>query len=350
MKTLSFSAFRLRRERLSSTASPRLRPWSARRNSLLAALALALQGCVSFPAAAPASGQARLENDVFVARDGARLGLTVWRAKEPAAIIAAVHGMNDYAGAFSLAAPYWAERGITTYAYDQRGFGRSPNQGRWAGAPAMKEDLRAFIAAIRRDHPYTPLFVMGHSMGAAVVMAAHKDEALDADGIILAAPGVWGGAQMPLLYRATLNLAACVAPGKTLTGESAGRQASDNIDFLRAMYEDPNVVKDTRLDAVLGVVRMMGEGWDASDEIAGDFLVVYGARDDIIPVKKIRKAAKRLSGEVETRVYEDGWHLLLADTARAAPLADIATWALARADREPPRRAETLEQAVPNLP
>ncbi len=65
---------------------------------------------------------------------------------------------------------------------------------------------------------------------------------------------------------------------------------------------------------------------------------------------KGRYGAKRLSGEVETRVYEDGWHLLLADTARAAPLADIATWALARADREPPRRAETLEQAVPNLP
>lgn len=327
-----------------------MRRRSARRSSLLAALALALQGCVSFPAAPPLTDEARLEDNNFIARDGARLGLTVWPAKEPVAIIAAVHGMNDYAGAFRLAAPYWAERGITTYAYDQRGFGRSPYQGRWAGAPAMKADLRAFLAAIRRDYPSTPLFVMGHSMGAAVVMAAHRDEALDVDGVILAAPGIWGGAQMPLFYRATLNLAASVAPGKTLTGESAGRQASDNIDFLRAMYADPNVVKETRLDAVLGVVRMMGEGWDATDEIAGDFLVVYGAKDDIIPVKKIRKAAKRLSGEVDTRVYDDGWHLILADNARAAPLADIADWALARADREPPLRAEAVEQAVPNLP
>ncbi len=294
--------------------------------------------------------QARLEGDAFVASDGARLGLTVWRAQTPAAIIAAVHGMNDYAGAFRLAAPYWAERGITTYAYDQRGFGRSPDPGRWAGAPALKQDLRAFLAAIRRDHPGTPLFVMGHSMGAAVVMAAHKDAPLDADGVILAAPGVWGGAQMPLFYRATLNLAASLAPGKTLTGESAGRQASDNIDFLRAMYEDPNVIKETRLDAVLGVVRMMGEGWDASDEIAGDFLVVYGARDDIIPVKKIRKAAKRLSGDVDTVVYEDGWHLIFADEARAAPLADIAAWTLARADRKPPPLAQGEGQAVSNLP
>lgn len=296
------------------------------------------------------TGEARLESEAFVAGDGARLGLTVWRADAPVAIIAAVHGMNDYAGAFRLAAPYWAERGITTYAYDQRGFGRSPTQGRWAGAPALKQDLRDFLAAIRRDHPSTPLFVMGHSMGAAVVMAAHKDAPLAVDGVILAAPGVWGGAQMPLFYRATLNLAASLAPGKTLTGESAGRQASDNVDFLQAMFEDPNVVKETRLDAVLGVVRMMGEGWDASDDINGDFLVVYGAKDDIIPVKKIRKAARRLSGDVDTRVYEESWHLILADNARAAPLADITGWALARADRKPPPQAQGKEQAVSNLP
>lgn len=258
--------------------------------------------------------------------------------------------MNDYAGAFSLAAPEWAARGITTYAYDQRGFGRSPDQGQWPGAPALKQDLRSFIAALRRDHPSTPLFVIGHSMGAAVVMAAHRDGALDADGVILAAPGIWGGAQMPLLYRATLNLAASAAPGKKLTGESAGRQASDNIEFLRAMFEDPNVVKETRLDAVLGVVRMMGEGWDASDEIAGDFFVLYGAKDDIIPVKKMKKAAARLSGAIDAREYPDAWHLILADVGRAAPIGDIADWIEARTDREPPLRAQGPEQAAPNRP
>ncbi len=317
-------------------------------NSLAAALIV--QGCVSFPEAPSASVAPTLTEDAFIASDGARLGLTVWRAEDPVAIIAAVHGMNDYAGAFSLAAPEWAARGITTYAYDQRGFGRSPDQGRWPGAPTLKQDLRSFVAALRRDHPSTPLFVIGHSMGAAVVMAAHRDAALDADGVILAAPGVWGGAQMPLFYRTTLNLAASVAPGKKLTGESAGRQASDNIPFLRAMFEDPNVVKETRLDAVLGVVRMMGEGWDASDEIAGDFLVVYGARDDIIPVKKMKKAAARLSGEIDAREYPEGWHLILADEGRAAPVSDIADWIGARANREPPRRAEGPKRTAPNRP
>jgi alpha-beta hydrolase superfamily lysophospholipase len=41
--------------------------------------------------------------------------------------------MNDYAEAFTLAAPIWAEEGITTYAIDQRGFGRSPAGASGAG-------------------------------------------------------------------------------------------------------------------------------------------------------------------------------------------------------------------------
>ncbi len=291
-----------------------------------------------------------LAADAFIASDGARLGLTVWRAQKEVAIVAAAHGMNDYANAFSLSAPDWAARGITTYAYDQRGFGRSPEKGRWPGAPALKQDLHDFIEAVRRANPGKPVFVVGHSMGAAVVLAAQRDRPLDADGIILAAPGVWGGAQLPILYRISLNIAASIAPGKTLTGESAGRQASDNISFLRAMYEDPNVIKDTRLDTLLGAVRMMGEGWRASDDISGAFLVVYGEKDDIIPLRAMRKAAARLQGSVETKPYPRSWHLILADLERADPIADIADWIAERADRKPPPPQLGQEQAVSNRP
>src|SRR5215831_8738626 len=90
---------------------------------------------------APGFGGPRLEDDAFVSFDGARLGLSHWDpAGEPWAVIVGVHGMNDYANAFHLAGPYWASLGIATYAYDQRGFGRSPERGVWAGRALMTED------------------------------------------------------------------------------------------------------------------------------------------------------------------------------------------------------------------
>lgn len=296
------------------------------RLAILVALAALLSACVSFPDAPAAIATPTIDEDAVISVDGARLGLSRWEARDPIAVIIAVHGMNDYANAFHYAGPYWAERGVSVYAYDQRGFGRSPEAGRWPGGDALKNDLRAVIAAVHASHQGLPIYVAGHSMGAAVIMAAIKDAPLGVDGVILAAPGVWGGASMPLFYRATLNLAASFAPAKTLTGERAGRQASDNIEFLRAMYEDPFVIKDTRLDAVLGAVRMMGDGWDATDEISENILFVYGEKDEIVPLKAMRKAARRLCGAVRTIAYPESWHLILSDLGREKVLDDILHW------------------------
>lgn len=296
------------------------------RAAAFVALTALLAGCVSFPEAPEQSVESRVDGDAIISVDGVRLGLTAWKAQTPEAAIVALHGMNDYANAFHYAGPYWAARGFSVYAYDQRGFGRSPEFGRWPGGDAMRQDLRAVIAAVRADNPGLPVYVAGHSMGAAVILSAIEEAPLDADGVILAAPGIWGGSSMSIFYRAALNLAAAFAPDKTLTGERAGRQASDNIDFLRAMYDDPLVIKDTRLDAVLGAERIMGEGFAASKNVTGDILFLYGAKDDIIPVEQLQKTARRLCGSAIAVRYPESWHMILADLEREAPLADVADW------------------------
>src|SRR4051794_38856689 len=67
----------------------------------------------------------QLNDDRIVAADGAILPLTTWKADGALrAVILALHGFNDYANAFAEPGRQWAAQGITTYAYDQRGFGR----------------------------------------------------------------------------------------------------------------------------------------------------------------------------------------------------------------------------------
>lgn len=293
----------------------------------LAFVALAAQACVSFPDAPKFLASPQIEENRLVSIDGARLGLTVWEAKEPQAIILALHGMNDYSNAFAMPATWWAENAnVTTYAFDQRGFGRSPGFGRWQGTETLKTDLRAAVAALRATHPDLPLFVLGHSMGAGVVIAAAAEAPLDADGLILAAPGVWGGPALPLHYRATLNVAASVAPAKTLTGERAHRQATDNIEILRQMARDPLVIKETRLDAVFGVARVMGKAYRSADEAGGVILFLMGEKDEIIPLDAMEETASRLKGSVEVRRYENGWHLLFRDLQAETVWRDVAAW------------------------
>lgn len=295
---------------------------------------LGLGACVSFPEPPARTEAPAFADGGLISFDGSLLGLEAFRAEAPLAIVVAAHGMNDYAGHFRDAARWLSSKAsITVYAYDQRGFGRSPDVGRWPGGETLALDLESAIAAARQAHPGLPLFALGHSMGAAVVMTAAERRPLDVDGAILAAPGVWGGSRMPILYRIALNASASLAPGKTLTGERAGRQASDNIEALREMYDDPLVIKPTRLDAVLGVERLMGAAWAASDDVGGRILFLYGSKDEIIPPKTMAKAAGRLCGDIDAREYGDGWHLLLRDRQRERVYEDIAGWIRAAAKK-----------------
>ena len=291
------------------------------------AAALLSPACVSFPDAPAPIAPPVVAGNVVQSLDGALLGLKRWEAETPRAIVIALHGMNDYSHMYDGPAKYWAKNfSITTYAYDQRGHGVSGPPGHWLGGETMKADLRAVIEAARAAHADLPIYIVGHSMGAAVVMAAEADAPLNVNGLILAAPGVWGGRALPLPYRISANLAAGFAPGKMLTGERADRQATDNIEILRQMWRDPLVIKQTRLDAVLGVIRIMGEAYAAPEAIETPVLFLIGEKDEIIPVKKQAKAAARLGPQTDIIRYPDGWHMLFRDLQAERVWRDISDW------------------------
>ena len=288
----------------------------------------ALGGCVSFPDAPDATMESTLAGNVFQTRDGVFLHYTKWPAENQRAIIVAIHGMNDYSNTYSFAADRWADKGITTYALDMRGFGESAAFGRWVGVETLLTDFNDFFSAVQSRHSETPIYVVGHSMGAGLVSIADARASLSVDGIVLAAPGFWGAEAMPLAYRISANVGAFFAPGKTLTGERAGRMPSNNIDVLRMMFRDPAVVKDTRLDAVLGVVRLMGEAYGAVEQSCTRALMLIGEKDEIIPEEVMRGRAAARCGDTTLQTYPDGWHLLFRDHQRDTVIDDVANWVL----------------------
>src|SRR5436190_7336416 len=141
------------------------------RRLLLGAM-LGLAGCA--PTVIPAGNAVRapaLQADRYVAADGTSLALAVWPASDrpPKAVILGIHGFGDYRNAWEDPAEIWAAVGITTYAYDQRGFGSSPTRGRWAGVETMVNDIRTMVALVRQKHPGVPFYLAGESMGGALV-------------------------------------------------------------------------------------------------------------------------------------------------------------------------------------
>jgi alpha-beta hydrolase superfamily lysophospholipase len=276
-----------------------------------------------------------LADKVLIAADGTRLPLRVWLPPgEARAAIVALHGFNDYSNAFAGVGPALARRGVAVYAYDQRGFGEAPGRGSWAGTKTLAEDLATASRLVRARHPGKPLYLLGESMGGAVVLAAVSGTAgatpPERDGVILVAPAIWGRATQPFYQRAALWLAVRLAPEMTLTGRGIRVVPSDNTAMLREFVRDPLVIKATRVDTLAGLVDLMDAAYVGAARLHDRALWLYGARDDIVPHGATEKALERVAPserpDLTVAWYANGYHMLLRDLDAAVVLGDVASW------------------------
>lgn len=301
------------------------------RRVVFSALLLFIAACA--PEFAPGgleNATPQLSSGSLVARDGVRLPLQEWDAKSPPhAVIVALHGMSDYSEAFEMPGPWWAEHGITTIAYDQRGFGRAPDPGLWAGATALRDDLDDCVEAAREKFPGAPVFALGESMGGAVVLSSlSSDRPPHIDGVILVAPAVWAREDMPLSYRLTLWLAAHTVPWLHVSGNGLDIWPSDNIPMLRKLSADTLFQHDARVDQVYGLVNLMDEARQAPAHLSHPLpiLFLYGAKDQVIPAEPTEAVTAALGPRAEVHRYPNGYHMLLRDLDRATVWKDVADW------------------------
>ena len=279
----------------------------------------------------PVLAPVQLEVGSLRAVDGSEIPLTVWGPPDPRAIILAVHGYGDHGrSTFADAAAAWEGRGIATLAIDQRGFGRSPSRGFWPGADGLIGDAVAISRQVRARYPCVPLVVVGHSMGGGVVLAA-AGRGLEADGIVLAAPAIWGGEHLNPVHRLAAWTAAMVAPEHRFTGEGVVEiQASDNIEALRKMRDDPLYIGQPSARELLGLVRVVDRAEAAAARVRHPALLLLGDKDQIVPNARVGRVFEALRGEKRTIAYPEGWHLLFRDLQAPNVWRDVADWTLSK--------------------
>lgn len=279
----------------------------------------------------------RLELDgtgagAFVVQDGARLPFLRWGPQQADQVLIGLHGINDHKMSFHMAGPWWAEQGLITYAYDQRGFGEAPGRGIWPGQSLMKADLRTVVELVRQAHPGASITLVGESMGGAVVITAMADDAPPiADRAVLLAPAVWGWSSQTFLNRMSLRAAARLAGGLAMDPPSAfTRQirASDNLEELYRMAADPAYIRRTRMDVVYGLVDLMEAASQALGQMKVPTLLMYGAHDQLVDVDPMRRALQQAGDapQLRTAWYPDGWHLLNRDLQAENVWRDVAGW------------------------
>ncbi len=287
--------------------------------SAMLILALLLSGCTAeLEPPGPPVMRPEETASAFVMPDGMRLPYREWLPRgKPRAVVLALHGMNDSRDAWELPSP------------DQRGFGTTPSRGHWPGTQGLVDDARVMASLLRQRYPDTPLYLMGESMGAAVLMVlATEPHAPHVEGYVLMAPAVWGRAEMNPFLRGALWLAARTVPGMKLENRGYVKiTASDNHAALVRLSNDPLTIHKTRVDTTEGLVDLMDAALAAAPGFHARALFLYGGKDDLIP-KQATLATWRALPEPGSRLayYSGAYHLAMRDLERDTVIGDVIAW------------------------
>ena len=299
---------------------------------MIAATAVAVMLSACAPTVTPAGTSVRpptLSDKRYNAADGTSLPVAVWPAANgtPKAVILGLHGFGDYRMAWDEPAAIWAKQGITTYAYDQRGFGDSPTRARWPGTEALVDDARAMVMLVKAKHPDVPIYLAGESMGGAVALVA-ADRSAEIDGLILSAPALRSRDTFGPVASAGLWFFAHTIPWMPSGPTSIDYMPTDNPKTMDKLRKDPKMLRQVRLDMGYGLVGLMDDARASSERIKVPYLMLHGLGDRIVPQDPVRAAIEVMPPRPDSRLafYKNGYHLLLRDKEGDKVAEDVVVW------------------------
>src|SRR5699024_4715403 len=153
------------------------------------------------------------------AEDDTAIYVKKWykETQKPKAIIQIAHGMAEHIQRYRPFSNYLVEQNIFIYGNDHRGHGQTGEQQGLFGFFSVTDgfakttaDLYEVTKQIKQDHPNTPLFLFGHSMGSFLARKYIQDYSGDIDGVIYPEPAFILSSQYSLVKQSPV----CCRHGK----------------------------------------------------------------------------------------------------------------------------------------
>jgi alpha-beta hydrolase superfamily lysophospholipase len=252
-----------------------------------------------------------------------------WQPDEsPRASLLIVHGHGEHSGRYPNVVNHLVPRGFAVYALDHRGHGRSPGQRGYANSMAeFRGDVGGLLRLAATDHPHTPLFLLGHSMGGLIsldFLLHHPDAELR--GAIISAPVVGQIGVAPILLRLS-RLLARVWPTFSLGSGLDAKDISRDPQDVAAYQNDPLVHSR-------GTVRLATEVMDAAawcqthaHSLQLPLLLIHGTADRITSPQDSRRFFDNAGSADKTYIaYEGGYHESHNDIHHEQVVADMLAW------------------------
>jgi alpha-beta hydrolase superfamily lysophospholipase len=265
----------------------------------------------------------------FPARDGLQLYYRRWLPPgEPAAVVVIVHGVGEHGGRYAAVAEKFCRHGYAAYALDLRGHGNSAGDRVLVAAFAeYLDDLDSLLDRLATRHPDLPVYLLGHSMGGAVVTQLALRGRPEIRGLILSAAALRIAGNLFPLLRKLAGLFSRLMPRLRLVRLGSGR-----------LSRDPQVIADFRSDPLVFhdrfPVRTGAEILQAAqaiqrrmESIELPLLILHGTGDFVTDPKGSWELYTRArSADRTLKLYQGLYHDLLHEPEWEQITDEIVAW------------------------
>ena len=274
-------------------------------------------------------------NNIFLNSTQKKFHYENWLSeKNTDTLILAIHGYNAHAGSFEIPANFFKKFGIETIAFDLRGFGKNSNFGEWYPLKVHVNDVEEVIKKIVKKKPKQKFFLLGESMGAAVVISLiNKKKNLPIDGLILVSPAIWNFTQTNPLKSFIMKSLSKFFPNHRFSGKGLIKvRPSNNIEMLKNYAADPLVIHKPKARSLYGIIQLMDKAYEESKIFFKNpihpTLVIIPTIDEIVPRKPILNLFKNISlnENLFLAVYDNNFHMILRDLDGDKVSEDIKEW------------------------
>lgn len=271
--------------------------------------------------------------------------------EEPIGILQIAHGMVEHIERYHEFASYCSSLGFIVIGSDHRGHGKTGDAGVRGyftaenGFQRAVTDLYEIMQSAKKQYPYLPYYLLGHSMGSFLTRCFIQTYSEDLDGVILTGTGHYS----KFIALAGKQLAALLSPQKpsplmnrlVLGNDKKRNNPHKNAwltrdkTFANAYEEDSytGFIPTARFffDLLEGIYQTRNSKLNQQIRKSLPILLLSGDQDPIGQYGKgVWKTAdlfqKSGLSQILVQIYEDGRHELLNDSCRVEVFQFIGSW------------------------
>jgi acylglycerol lipase len=257
-----------------------------------------------------------------------------WQPEDkPKAALLILHGLNDHSSRYAHVAEFMVNRGMVVYAYDQIGHGKSGGLRAYIESfDDWVDDLAQMVGLIHQEIGDTPLFVLGHSMGGAVVTKYLMTKPhSDVRGFILSSAALKTQDDMsPFIQKISGVLGKIIPKAELVALES--KYISRDPEEVRKYDEDP-LVPAVKIRARTGaeVIKATKYIQENMGRVDVPLLIFHGTEDKLTDPKGSQWLYERAISKDKTfNLLEGLYHETMNEPEKEQVMSDVASWIEAR--------------------